>query len=521
MSSTLINALQDAQLYDHPVDKFETRETHISHVLLTGSFAYKIKKPLNFGFLDFSELSSRRFYCEEEVRLNRRLAPDLYLGVVPITGSPERPILGGDGEPFEYAVKMRQFDSDQMLDNLNSEGLLTPQHIDELAELLARFHAGIPLVDQDSDLGTPEAVLAPMAQNFAQSAPLLSDPDLVEQLEALEAWTQSTYERLEPVLEKRRASGAIRECHGDLHLGNITLYKGHVTVFDCIEFNPGFRWIDTINDLAFLLMDLEDRKLPHFASRLLNRYLELTGDFQGVTLLPFYKAYRAMVRAKIALLTMGNDSLDDTQRAALLDRYRGYANLAESYTGIPDRFLLAMHGFSGSGKSVISLGLSEELGLVRLRSDVERKRLYGLSPEASSRSKAKEGIYSAEATQRTYDRLAALADQLLSAGCAVVVDAACLRNAERACFEEIAENQGVPFLLIACETNMAVLKERVSARAAAGKDASEANLDILQRQQDWLEPLTDIERRHLLHVDTSVPQIATELARRIRARLGA
>lgn len=520
MSSTLIDALQDAQLYDHPVDHFETRETHISHVLLTGSFAYKIKKPMNFGFLDFSELSSRRFFCEEEVRLNSRLAPDLYLGVVPITGSPEHPVIGGDGEPFEYAVKMRQFDTDQMLDTLNSQGKLTAEHMDELAELLARFHADIPQVGPDGELGTPEAVYAPMAQNFEQSAPLLDDPALLQQLEALEAWTQSTYERLQPLLAERRAAGAIRECHGDLHLGNITLYKGHVTVFDCIEFNPEFRWIDTINDLAFLLMDLEDRKLPHFASRLLNRYLELTGDFQGVTLLPLYKAYRAMVRAKIALFTMGNESLSDDERSAQLDQYRSYADLAESYTGIPDRFLLAMHGLSGSGKSVVSLGLSEALSLVRLRSDVERKRLFGLAPEASSRSDAQEGIYSADATQRTYDRLASLANQLLCAGCAVVVDAACLHKAERARFEEIAENQGVPFLLVSCETSMEQLEARVAARATAGRDASEADLEILQHQQAWLEPVTESERRHVLHVDTSEPQVATELARRIRARLG-
>jgi len=519
VSSPLIRALQDASLYDHPVDGFSIHETHISQVILTGPFAYKIKKPLDFGFLDFSTLERRKRFCEEEIRLNRRLAPDLYLDVVAITGTPEAPQINGEGEPFEYAVRMRQFDQSQLFDHLNDAGRLNAAHIDEVGQVLAEFHASLPAAGSDNPFGTPESVFAPMAQNFEQIRPQLDDPTLQAQLEALEGWTQSTFERLEPLLVKRTEQGAIRECHGDLHLGNIALYEGRVTVFDCIEFNEAFRWIDTINDLAFLLMDLDARGLQPFSARVLNTYLERTGDFQALPLIPFYKAYRALVRAKIALLTLGDEALPQAEKAALMQRYRDYAQLAEDYTAIPNRFLLAMHGVSGSGKSRISLEVSQTLGMIRFRSDVERKRLFGLKPEQSSESAPGGGIYTADANRQTYQRLAELAGQALVAGFSVTADAAFLKREERRMLENVAEAQGVPFLLIHCEADPEVLRARVGKRAAAGTDASEAGLDILERQFQWLEPLEDEERGHAIKVDTASSEPAGALAQRLRAHL--
>lgn len=250
----LILAMQNPDLYDHPVDGFQVIETHISQVILTGDYAYKIKKPMDFGFLNFSTLDRRKHFCEEELRLNRRLAEKLYLEVVPITGTPEAPILDGEGEAFEYAIKMRQFGQDQLFDRLQEQGELAPELLTDLARQVAAFHDQLPAVPDEKPLGTPEAVFAAMQENFDQIRPMIDDSDLLMQLDNLQAWTESTFERHRELIALRRASGMVRECHGDLHLANITRFEDAVTVFDCIEFNEPFRWIDVINDLAFLLM---------------------------------------------------------------------------------------------------------------------------------------------------------------------------------------------------------------------------------------------------------------------------
>lgn len=514
---TLINALQDPALYGHPVEGFQVLETHISQVLLTGDYAYKIKKPMDFGFLDFSTLDRRRHFCEEELRLNRRLAEPLYLDVLPITGTPEEPAVGGPGEPFEYVLRMRQFQQDQLFDGLQERSELTPALLGELAQQVALFHDRLPAIDGENQLGTPEAVFAPMQENFDQIRPLLPDQNLLPQLEALEQWTRSTFERHHSLIAERRRSGFVRECHGDLHLANITVFEGKVTIFDCIEFSEPFRWIDVINDLAFLLMDLESRREQALASHTLNCYLEWRDDFAGLALLPLYKAYRAMVRAKIALLTLGNPSLSEQERQGLQQKYRDYADLAESYSAIPERFLLATTGLSASGKSTISHTLATELGLIRLRSDVERKRLAGLGPLDSSHSGPGENLYSGEMTARTYDRLGQLSSRLLTQGFGVIVDAASLKVAERAELEKVAEACGVPFALIHCEAPEATRHQWIRARQG---DASEATAELLSAQSQWEEPLTSREKAHTIHVRTDEPQAIGELVSRIRAHLG-
>ena len=517
-AATLIENLQDPALYDHPVREFQILETHISQVILTGDYAYKIKKPMDFGFLDFSSLEQRRHFCDEEVRLNRRLAAPLYLDVIPITGTPESPRLNGSGEPFEYAIRMRQFRQDQLFDGLQERGELTPALLGELAEQAARFHDQLPQIDEDKPLGTPEAVFAAMQENFDQIRPLLNgEPGLMDQLDALEGWMRCTFERQQDLIARRRAEGFVRECHGDLHLANITVYEGQVTVFDCIEFSEPFRWIDVINDLAFLLMDLESRREFALASHTLNTYLEWRGDFDGLALLPLYKAYRAMVRAKIALFTRGNEGLSETDKQGLLQKYRDYANLAEHYTAIPNPYLLATTGLSASGKSTVSHALACELGLVRLRSDVERKRMAGLGPLDSSRSGVGENLYTEAANRKTYHRLADLSKQLLQAGFGVIVDAACLRENERELLDTVAENLGMPFALIHCEAPEETRRQWIRARKG---DASEASEELLEQQKQWEEPISNVEKTHTIHIRTDETLAAGELAHRIRAHFG-
>ncbi len=478
-------------------------ETHISSVILTGGFAYKIKKPLDLGFLDFSTLERRCFCCREELRLNARLAPDVYLAVVPITGTPERPVIGGAGEPIEYAVKMRRFDADALLSRRLEA--LTPELIDAIADKAAAFHGRIPAVDPGEPYGTPEAVLFPMQQNFDQIRALVDDPAELQRLARLERWTQGRYAQLRELLAERRAQGFVRECHGDMHLGNMVLEAGEVIIFDGIEFNPSLRWIDTQSELAFFVMDLEEKGLPALGGRFLNRYLERTGDYAGLRVLRFYQVYRAMVRAKVAAIRLAQPGLSDPESAQVLAAYAGYAALAERYTRPLARGLVITQGVSGSGKSRAAGALLASHPAVRVRSDVERKRLAGLAAEARSDSALQGGIYTAALTERTYARLLEACGTILEAGFMAVADATFLRQTQRAPFAELAAARGLPFVILAPQGDAALFRQRVAERAARGTDPSEAGPEVLEMQLRSLEPLTDAESRLALPVPAEGP----------------
>nr|WP_298147931.1 bifunctional aminoglycoside phosphotransferase/ATP-binding protein [uncultured Pseudomonas sp.] len=516
MSQALIAALQNPALYPHPVDGFQVIETHISWVILTGPYAYKIKKPVNFGFLDFTELSAREHFCQEELRLNQRLAPDLYLEVLPICGSIEAPQLAGSGPVIEYALKMRQFPAGQLLDELQARGELSEAHIDGLARQIAEFHLHAPRVPQEHELGTPEAIMAPVTQNFEQIRPMLKEKADLQQLDALQAWAESSFERLKPLLAQRKADGFIRECHGDIHLGNATLMNDQVVLFDCIEFNEPFRLIDIASDAAFLAMDLEDRGLKAFARRFINSWLEHTGDYAALELLSFYKAYRAMVRGKVSLFRFAQEQ-DAVQRAVILRQYRRYATLAESYSAIPSPLLAITHGVSAVGKSHVAMRLVEALGAIRLRSDVERKRLFGEQPAAQQQLHA--GIYSQEASNATYQRLHQLADAALHAGYPVVIDATYLKRTQRQAAAQVAEACGAPFLILDCHAPDEVIAAWLEQRRSAGGDPSDATMEVIQAQQLSREMLSDEELTLSKRVNTHESESLDSLISRIRQLL--
>ncbi|MDX1299242.1 MAG: AAA family ATPase [Pseudomonas sp.] len=516
MSQALIAALQNPALYSHPVEQFQVIETHISWVILTGPFAYKIKKPVNFGFLDFTELSAREHFCKEELRLNQRLTQGLYLEVLPINGSVDAPQIGGNGPAIEYALKMRQFPQSQLLSDVQARGELSEAHIDGLAKQIAAFHAVTPAVAVNHPLCAPEAIVAPMRQNFEQIRPLLNDAADLRQLEALEAWTEASYARLEPLLSKRASNGSIRECHGDIHLGNATLLDDQVVLFDCIEFNEPFRLIDIALDAAFLAMDLEDRGLKAHAWRFINAWLEHTGDYAALELLNFYKAYRALVRAKVALFSLAHQT-DAVQKAVTLRQYRNYANLAESYSAIPSRFLAITHGVSAVGKSHVAMRLVEALGAIRLRSDIERKRLFGEQKDADL-GKLSAGIYTEDASSATYQHLHQLSEAALRAGFPVVIDATYLKQAQREAASQVAEAYGVPFLILDCCAPDEIISSWLEQRKAAGTDPSDATMEVVRTQQTSREPLSADELLHSGRVNTHESASLDTLIARIRQR---
>jgi uncharacterized protein len=513
----LIQALHRPACYDHPVRDIRLVETHISWVLLTGPYAYKLKKPVNLGFLDFSSLEKRRFFCEEELRLNRRLAPSLYLEVVSIAGSPDSPALHGTGEAIEYAVKMVQFPEEARLDRMLARGELGPSHIDLLARELAEFHGRVAVAGGDKPFGDPDRVYEPVRQNFIQIRPRIEAGDQAP-LQRLESWSDTSFAELRMTFEHRKRRGFIRECHGDAHLANMVWLEERAMLFDCLEFSANLRWIDVMSELAFLVMDLDDRGRPDLARRALNGYLEHTGDYAGLAVFRFYQVYRALVRAKVACIRLSQSGLSNAEKNRTHEEYRGYANLAGRYTQPPPPALIITHGLSGCGKTWLSQHLLEALGAVRVRSDIERKRLHGLTPAERSGSGIDSGIYAADASRRTYARLAELATTILRAGHSVIVDAAFLKYSQRDQLHAVANELRVPFVILDIRTPEDILRQRLRLRARQQHEVSEAGLTVLDHQLTTREPPADAERRHVLSADGAAPDLPS-LERQLRERL--
>ena len=493
----LIAALLDPRRYPHGVDRVELVETHASWLLLAGEFAYKIKKPITLPFLDYGSLQKRESCCRAELVLNRRLAPDLYLDVVPIGGTPEQPAIGGS-PAVEWAVRMRRFDESGRLDHMAARGELQPGQLSQLAGTLCSFQRAARGAAPGTRFGVPEQVLAAARENFVELRQLLPAAAQAA-VEALAGWTEAEFARRAGEFAARKAGGFIREGHGDLHLGNLVLIDGRVTPFDCIEFNEDFRWNDPASEIAFVWIDLLDHGRPDLAAWFLNAWLEAGGDFGALSVLRFYAVYRAVVRAKVAALRARQE--DSEAARGELDAARAYLDLAWKIAVPPAPTLVITCGLSGSGKTTASsarlldANLEGAGSLIRLRSDVERKRLFGLAPHDASHSAPDQGIYTAEATQRTYARLLALARELLLAGWPVIVDAAFLKRVERDSFATLAREPGVGFGILATEAPPEELRRRLLARRG---DASEATVAILERQFGWFEPLTAAERHCLL-----------------------
>lgn len=514
----LLKRLADPTAYPHPVaGDIRQIETHISNVFLTGQFAYKIKKPVNLGFLDFSCLDQRRFFCEEELRLNRRLAPRLYLEVLPIGDASEEHCVGSSEPAIEYAVKMIEFPQSSRFDLLLSRGVLSAAQIDALADRVASFHQQTVRADATDARDLAGTVWESFAQTLAQLRESLSRigqlAAKLELLDEIEVWGRAEHDRLKDALIKRKRAGFVRECHGDLHLANVAWWFDEAQVFDCIEFCETFRWIDVISEVAFMTMDLSVRDRADYAFRFLNRYLENTGDYGGLEFLPFYEVYRALVRAMVAAIrTVQSGEATCAENEVACGQYLEFA----CRRGLACRklVLILMHGYSGSGKTTVAQRLLEDFGAIRIRSDVERKRLSGLAAgEHGGGDTIESGIYAAKTTQVTYQRLVQLADLVLRADFSVIVDSASLKFWQRELFRALARTLDIPFLLLACHAEVAVLYERLSARAATGMDASDAGPAVLSFQLANSDSLTSEEQRTCAFVGSEHDELGEVIAR--------
>ena len=515
----LVAGLRDPSRHAGLAGPVELLETHCSSVLLAGDVALKLKKPVNLGFLDFSSLQARRFYCYEELRLNRRTAPQLYLDVVSIGGSADYPLIGAE-PTIDYAVRMRRFSQDELLDRVARRGALTLRHVDALAADVAQFHAAAA-VDPAQSFGSAAQIREAMRANCVELEAVAKSPRERALLRGLADWLAAECAELAPQFDARRCAGLVRECHGDLHLGNIALIEDRPTPFDCIEFNAEFRNIDVINDSAFLMMDLIYHGLAPLAFRFINAYLERSGDYAAMAVLRFYLVQRALIRAKVARIRSLQAGIAAEQRGSAERSFRMHLLLARRLARRGRAALIVMHGLSGSGKSSFAQVLLEALGAVRLRSDVERKRLFGLDAVARTGAAPDGGIYSVSAGVRTYARLAETARSVLAAGYPVVVDAACLQRAPRELLCRVAREQGLPFALVSCEAALPVLRERVAQREQQGTDASDAGGEVLEQQYRSQQPLAADEMPHVIRVATAVDGAGADgVAARLARRLG-
>ncbi len=484
--------------FPHPVARLEVRETNISYVILTGEYAYKIKKSLDLGFIDTSTLEQRHRLCQEELRLNRRLVPDLYMDVVAITRDFAGVRVGGNGPIIEYAVRMRQFEASEELSTLLERGEISAPEIADLALTIAAFHASGPPAECRGDYPYTQKLQDAVLGNMAILISHLDADTQLPEMGALIDWTHDYLHCSLSRLRLREQAGFIRECHGDLHARNVVRWHGRLTPFDCLEFDPKLRWIDVMNDVAFLVMDLVAHRRQDLAFVFLNTYLERTGDYAGVRLLPFYAVYRALVRAMVDSIGAERDL---AHREEFRRRLRMRVNTAAEFVSAPRPTLFIMHGPSGSGKSFLSERLAAQLGAVRLRSDLERKRLAGTQAAAPAGG-FEQGIYSPEFSRRTYTRLLECAESCLRGGVNVIVDAAFLNGEDRRLFHELALQQGVQFIIVSCEAGRQVLAERIGMRQQARIDPSDADLAVLDRQLEDLQPLRPEERLHSVGVDT-------------------
>lgn len=509
----VIDDLLRPDAFPHGVGELALRETHISWIVLTGPFAYKIKKPVKLDFIDASTLERRRHFCEEEVRLNRRLAPDLYLEVVAIRQREGRAAIGGDGPVLDYAVRMRQFAAADELPALLAERAVDVADMAALAERLATFHANAPASASER---APQRTIQMLEAVLGNMAHLLEHLEGVDpaSLGRLVDWTYAEVRALEDTFLLRERSGFIRECHGDLHAANIVKQGDRLVPFDCIEFDPSLRWVDVMNDIAFLVMDLTTYDRADLAFALLSRYLECTGDYDGVRVLPFYATYRALVRANVDALT----AKDVPSRAQeLRDKLRRRIQAASSWTIPRQPLLILMHGVSGSGKSWLSSRLIPALPAIRVRSDLERKRLAGIGLTQHAPADVREGIYSPHVTHRTYGRMADCAETCLCAGLNVIVDAGFLAPAERGLFSSLALRCGAPCVIVSCQADPATLSQRVLERAKS-HDPSDADLSVLDAQLREIQPFDPEEQEYVATIDTKEPDAVQRAVRFIRAR---
>ncbi len=485
-------------------------ETHLSWVLLIDKFAYKIKKPVRYEFVDYSSYQLRLHWCEEEIRINRRYAKDIYISVVFITGSEEEPILEGSGHAFECAVKMLRFNQSNIFSSLIDKGQLTLHHLAKLARLLATFHASIPKCEPKITAGYAPHYQRMIRNNLNELRQLLTDNEILKSIEQIHCYLERSAVLLKPLIEKRHDQGFIRDCHGDLHLGNIALSNEKPFLFDGLEFNDSLRCMDTMDEISFLVMDLEAHDHPALAFRFINQYLDVTGDYTGIALLDYYRIHRALIRLKVSLLSRKLK----VHSASKINYLMCCNTLARRNERKP--LLLITHGYSGSGKSTAADFLSDLLQAIRIKSDIVRKRLGNEDLQKKTNHAVTTDLYSERMTARTYNYLCRTASLIMRWGYTVILDATFLKLNHRQQAQRVANALGVRFFILDCTVPFDELTSRLDRRFATGLDPSDADINVLNTQIRSAQPLTVTELCQTLTLDMTSSKDLTEVSKLLK-----
>lgn len=489
----LIDALSDPSAYPIGVETIEVRQTHISVVFLVGNYVYKIKKPVELGFLDFSTLEKRRYYCEEEVRLNRRLAPDVYLGVVPVVRRGTVVQVEGSGEIIEWAVKMERLPDEATLCNRLLCGDVSVAVAEGLANKIAAFHAQAEAGARISAFGKFDVVARNARENFEQSVPQVGTTLSRAVFDRFRKLTDDVLEQYRLAIERRAARGIPRDTHGDLRLEHVYLFEerkppANFVVIDCIEFNERYRYADPVADMAFLTMEFKFYGQDDLARAFTDAYFRAAGDEEGRVLVPFYTSYRAAVRGKVEGIKLAEAELPEADRATALAKARRLWLLGLSELEKPSRrpCLVLIGGLPGTGKSTLAADLAQRAGLYVIRSDLVRKELAGLDRTGSEPQPFGEGIYTPDWTEQTYAECLRRAEARLFEGQRVIVDASFREESKRRLFLEAATRWGVPGACLLCQAEASVIRERLARRR---NDASDADWTIyLKAAESWEAP---------------------------------
>ncbi len=499
----LVQSLLDPNAYPHAAGSVELIETHISWLFLVGDYVYKVKKPVDFSFLDFTTLDKRRHFCHREVFLNRRMSPEVYLGVVDITSEEGKLKVEGQGEVVDYAVKMRRLPADRAMNALLVRGEVSEDDVVRLAVKIARFHDGADTGPEITQLGATRGNIGQRIQeNLDQTRKYLGVTVAEDQMDDVAAYSDAFMDTHADTFARREGEGRVRDCHGDLHTAQIFIENG-IDVIDTTEFNDRFRYSDVAADVAFLAMDLDHYERPDLSKLLIDTYVEESGDPGVRSLMDFFKCFRAYVRGKVTSFRLDSVDLPDEERHELQEVAGSYIELAHSYTHVvsqPAAMLFA--GLTGTGKSTVAQELARRWGLKYLSSDVVRKELAGVDPNDRSVRSYGQGIYSENHTQQTYEELVGRAEAPLRSGQSVVIDATFRRARDRQAAVVAASRAGAEAWIVECGLSEDEIHRRLDARQVEGTSVSDGTWEIYRQQMSEWEPVAEVPENRHVRLDT-------------------
>lgn len=500
----LLESMMNPDFYPHKPSCVEFIQTHISNVFIAGDFVYKVKKPVNFGFLDFTTLERRKFYCEEELRLNKRLAPSIYLDVIPLSLDENNKIVpGGNGHIIDYAVKMKKLPADRMLKILLINGEADKEVMDGIARKIAAFHKNAETGGRIDEMGSIAIIRHNHEENFIQTEKYINITIPSFQYNFIKDYVDTFLAEKNELLKKRVADHKIRDCHGDLHLEHICI-ADEIIIFDCIEFNERFRFSDVAAEAAFLTMDLDYNGYHEQAESFVKSYLKYSCDTDMLILLNFYRCYYAYVRGKVTSFRLDQKDLPDEERSQIEKTAKRYFDLAYTYAAHLEKpVLILTSGLMGCGKSYQARHLAARLEAGIIRTDVLRKKMLNINPTDRHHEKFGRGIYSDNISRLTYDRAYELAESTIKSGKPVIIDASFKRRSERQKAMQMAERLNIPFYMIECTCRDEVVKKRLEKRIKEKNNASDGRWEIYATQKNDFDEINEIPSGHFFKVDTS------------------